>query len=272
MFARNAARTLALSLGLLGILLTAQAAPATDAAPAPAAPAAAAKKTVNVNQASADELARLPRVGPSLAGKIVAHREQHGPFKRTEDLMEVKGIGEKTALKLLQEYGTLDRVIENAESIKPAHVGRKIAEGKEDALFSRELVRLASVPMEFSYDSLVRRGQDEAKLTGILLEMEFHQIIKELGLGSRISENSGYMPVGRDGLKDLAAALREAGDFVLDVETTSLDPLEAELVTGDLGEDRPEDHRQGDRNRVEGNRPEQLLLRHQHRDQRRAHR
>ena len=95
MFARNAARTLALSLGLLGILLTAQAAPATDAAPAPAAPAAAAKKTVNVNQASADELARLPRVGPSLAGKIVAHREQHGPFKRTEDLMEVKGIGEK---------------------------------------------------------------------------------------------------------------------------------------------------------------------------------
>jgi competence ComEA-like helix-hairpin-helix protein len=48
-----------------------------------------------VNQASADELARLPRVGPSLAGKIVAHRQQHGPFKRVEDLMEVQGIGEK---------------------------------------------------------------------------------------------------------------------------------------------------------------------------------
>lgn len=92
MFARNAARTLALSLGLLGLLLTAQAATAADAAAAPAAPA---RKTVNVNQASADELARLPRVGPSLAGKIVAHREQHGPFKRSEDLMEVKGIGEK---------------------------------------------------------------------------------------------------------------------------------------------------------------------------------
>jgi DNA polymerase-1 len=148
----------------------------------------------------------------------------------SDNITGIKGIGEKTALKLLQEYGTLDRVIENAESIKPAHVGRKIVEGKEDALFSRELVKLASVPMEFSYDSLVRRGQDETKLTGILLEMEFHQIIKELGLGSRIRENSGYMPVGGDGLKDLAAALREAGDFVLDVETTSLDPLEAELV------------------------------------------
>ena len=89
MFARNAARTLALAFGLVALLATASSAPAADETAAPA------KKTVNVNQASADELARLPRVGPSLAGKIVEHRQQHGPFKRAEDLMEVKGIGEK---------------------------------------------------------------------------------------------------------------------------------------------------------------------------------
>ena len=91
MFARTAARSFALALGLVALLASASAAPAAEETAA----AAPAKKTVNVNQASADELARLPRVGPSLAGKIVAHREQHGPFKRTEDLMEVKGIGEK---------------------------------------------------------------------------------------------------------------------------------------------------------------------------------
>ncbi|HYN41721.1 MAG TPA: helix-hairpin-helix domain-containing protein [Thermoanaerobaculia bacterium] len=91
MFARNAARTFALALGLVALLATAASAPAADTAAAPAP----AKKTVNVNQASADELARLPRVGPSLAGKIVSHREKNGPFKRTEDLMEVTGIGEK---------------------------------------------------------------------------------------------------------------------------------------------------------------------------------
>jgi len=90
MFARNAARTFALALGLVALLATAASASAADTAAA-----APAKKTVNVNQASADELARLPRVGPSLAGKIVTHREKNGPFKRTEDLMEVKGIGEK---------------------------------------------------------------------------------------------------------------------------------------------------------------------------------
>jgi competence protein ComEA len=61
----------------------------------------AAQKTVNINQASAEELARLPRVGTKLAERIVTHRTQHGPFKRAEDLMAVKGVGEKmfTSLK-----------------------------------------------------------------------------------------------------------------------------------------------------------------------------
>lgn len=56
---------------------------------------AAPHKTVNINQAASTELARLPRVGPKLADRIVAHRAQHGPFRRIEDLMEVKGVGEK---------------------------------------------------------------------------------------------------------------------------------------------------------------------------------
>lgn len=51
--------------------------------------------TVNINQATSAEFARLPRVGAKLADRIVAHRTQHGAFKRVEDLMEVKGVGEK---------------------------------------------------------------------------------------------------------------------------------------------------------------------------------
>jgi competence protein ComEA len=64
----------------------------------PAHPAVAegdTHQTVNINQASAAEIARLPRVGAKLADRIVTHRKEHGPFKRVEDLMEVKGVGEK---------------------------------------------------------------------------------------------------------------------------------------------------------------------------------
>lgn len=51
--------------------------------------------TVNINQATAAELQHLPRVGAKLAERIIQQRTQHGPFKRVEDLMEVKGVGEK---------------------------------------------------------------------------------------------------------------------------------------------------------------------------------
>jgi len=55
---------------------------------------------VNLNSASAVELITLPRVGKSTAQRIIAYREKNGPFKRVEDLMKVKGIGEKTFQKL----------------------------------------------------------------------------------------------------------------------------------------------------------------------------
>ena len=91
MFVRNAARTLALALGLVALLAT-----AASASPPTRAGAAAAREEDRQRQPGLHRRARPPpRVGPSLAGKIVAHREQNGPFKRTEDLMEVKGIGEK---------------------------------------------------------------------------------------------------------------------------------------------------------------------------------
>ena len=55
---------------------------------------------VNINKASAEELATLPGVGPKLAARIVEHRTATGPFKTLEELMNVKGIGEKSFRKL----------------------------------------------------------------------------------------------------------------------------------------------------------------------------
>ena len=62
------------------------------------APAAGGK--VNINQASATQIALLPRIGEKVAGRVLDYRKSHGPFVRPEDLMEVKGIGEKMFLTL----------------------------------------------------------------------------------------------------------------------------------------------------------------------------
>jgi len=55
----------------------------------------AGSKKVNINQASAVQLAYLPRIGAKAADRIVEYRKAHGAFSRTEELMEVKGVGER---------------------------------------------------------------------------------------------------------------------------------------------------------------------------------
>lgn len=55
---------------------------------------------ININTAPQKELERLPRIGPAMAQRIIIYRQTHGPFKRTEDLTAVKGIGPKTLDRL----------------------------------------------------------------------------------------------------------------------------------------------------------------------------
>ena len=58
-----------------------------------------ATKLININSATIQELSTLPRIGEQTAKRIVEFRKTHGKFKRIQDLMKVKGIGEKTFKK-----------------------------------------------------------------------------------------------------------------------------------------------------------------------------
>ena len=83
-----------LCLWLLSAPLSAQEkAPATKAAPTAAAP-------LNLNTATAAQIATLPGIGPKAAQRIVEYRTKNNGFKKIEELMNVKGIGEKSFLKL----------------------------------------------------------------------------------------------------------------------------------------------------------------------------
>jgi competence ComEA-like helix-hairpin-helix protein len=83
---------------LLALILLAAAAAPPAAAATPQAPPSAEK--LNINSASADQLTALPGIGPSYAQRIVEYREKNGPFHRVEDILNVRGIGEKTFEKI----------------------------------------------------------------------------------------------------------------------------------------------------------------------------
>lgn len=89
---------------LAAVALAATVASADQKAAAPAKAAAAAKATsaspVNLNTATQAQLETLPGIGAKAAQRILEYRQKNGSFKKIEDLMNVKGIGEKAFLKL----------------------------------------------------------------------------------------------------------------------------------------------------------------------------
>jgi competence protein ComEA len=84
---------------VLGTLtLDAQGQTAAASKKAPAGPTAAAP--LNLNTATSAQLETLPGIGPAVAARILEYRQKNGNFKKIEELMNVKGIGEKSFLKI----------------------------------------------------------------------------------------------------------------------------------------------------------------------------
>jgi competence protein ComEA len=82
------------------VMLGAGASAQQQSSSSPAKASAAAAASVNINTATAAQLATLPGIGARTAQAIVDHRQKAGGFKKIEELMNVKGIGEKSFLKM----------------------------------------------------------------------------------------------------------------------------------------------------------------------------
>jgi competence protein ComEA len=87
-----------IALGLMFVFSPMAAATQTPAQDTTAKPAVSS--LINLNSANAAELEKLPGVGPAMATRILEYRQKSGGFKKIEELMNVKGIGEKSFLKL----------------------------------------------------------------------------------------------------------------------------------------------------------------------------
>lgn len=97
-----------------------------------------------------------------------------------DNIPGIRGVGEKTASKLLKEYGTLENVLANADKIKGA-LGEKVRAGKEDAIMSKKLATIITkVPVEFHEENFRVKEWNKEALKEVFAELEFKTLGKRL--------------------------------------------------------------------------------------------
>ena len=95
------------------------------------------------------------------------------------------GVGEKTAVKLIGEWGSVENLIENVDSLKGA-VQKKISENIDKIKFSKFLVTIKTdVPVDVNLEDLARKEADEARLVEIYTELEFKSFLSKMGVTSK---------------------------------------------------------------------------------------
>src|SRR3954467_781357 len=110
-----------------------------------------------------------------------------------DNIPGIAGVGQKTACKLLTEYGTLEKVLENADNIKGA-LGEKVRKGREAALLSKKLATIiTNVPVQFHEEDFRLKEWNNDKLTEIFTELEFKSIGKRI-LGENFTTPASPMP------------------------------------------------------------------------------
>src|SRR3989344_1249623 len=134
----------------------------------------------------------------------------------SDNIPGVKGIGEKTAIELIREFGTLDNIYKNldSEKIKPRYQ-KLLKEQKEGAMLSKKLVQLEkNAPVEFSLEACVMKPIDAGAIVPLFQKLEFKSLLARLpALSEKISEPQSQ-PLGKSNAPT-ATDTRQQGEFSL---------------------------------------------------------
>ncbi len=151
----------------------------------------------------------------------------------SDNIPGVPGVGPKTAVKWLQQYGSLDAVIAHADEIK-GKIGDSLRDSLEQLELSRELVRIRrDLELPVAPTDLARDGHDDDALRELYARLEFRTWLADLGgtnVAARPAEREYETVVDMERLDALVEGLAKVELFAFDTETTSVDAQQAELV------------------------------------------
>lgn len=215
--------------------------------------------TMKNRQVGIEEVMKKYRVTPNriidvfaLAGDVI------------DNIPGVKGIGEKTAISLIAEFGSLDGLLENMDKVT-SRQRALIEENREDALLSRRLFTIKTdIQMGLDVWSFKYEGLNKAKLGRIFRDLEFKNLLREIGepevrprvpsgkdnhseTGSAIQQDQGgpahvaedsttashkkyRLVLSLDELDKVISRIKDTGEVAIALETTSTKPMLAQIV------------------------------------------
>lgn len=188
----------------------------------------------------------------------------------SDNIPGVKGIGEKTAIQLLQQYGALEAIYEHLDEITPKRAQTALAAGRDNAFLSKELATIRTdAPLNIRWEQCRTADYDRRRVQELFRELEFRTLMNrlppggqlegephQLGLFSQVQTGAARKPLAAPtagkplgqstsnqqpaltfhlvtddkALAELVGKLQQASLIAFDVETTSADPMRARLV------------------------------------------
>jgi DNA polymerase-1 len=175
----------------------------------------------------------------------------------SDNIPGVAGIGDKTATALLQEYGTLDEVYANLETISSARARNALAGSREAAYLSRQLAQIVTdVPVDFDLEACRLSDYDRERVLELFQTLEFRSLVKMIPGGEAAEPAEGqqltlfgdtptqdtgasapaepptvtHIVLDEAALDALVERLNASEGIAFDTETTSTDQMQAKLV------------------------------------------
>ncbi|HEU65681.1 MAG TPA: DNA polymerase I, partial [Chloroflexi bacterium] len=168
----------------------------------------------------------------------------------SDNIPGLPGVGEKTATKLLQQYGSLQGIYDHLEEITPGRLQNTLREYRDQAFRNKELSTIVKdVPIELNLETCQVSHYDRDEVAGLFRELEFSHLLPRLPrmqAGSHPSVGAGLVPAQPSAarcqmvnteaaLEQLTGELKAARDLVIEIETTGEKAAMADLAGIPIG-------------------------------------
>jgi DNA polymerase-1 len=148
----------------------------------------------------------------------------------TDNIPGVPGVGEKTAIDLIRDFGSFENVFDHVEEIKKKKLKQNLQEFRHNALLSKKLVTIDSfVPLEDDVEQLKVGTPQSEELAKTFRKYEFRGLWEQFALREDVPKEYSLC-LSKDALSTLIKQVKEKGIISIDTETTSKNPLQAKLV------------------------------------------